>query len=277
MELVSIGEFARLARLSPKALRLYDRCGLLQPASVDAATGYRRYSTGQLETARLIATLRQLDMPLARIAPILPLDGPSRAAEIAAWWSGREAEHAARRGLAELLSDRLSGKQSVMSSKNEVALRELPERAVLCLMRHVRGDELMAVGKQFVGAFRAAGIRPMPGAQGAPFVIYYGEVNQDSDGPIEWCWPVPHEQAEALAARLPQLTLRTDPAHQEAFTYQGPAAQFGAARAALAGESLLAWAAEQHRQFSGGIRQLYLGGPADGAAGPDCELAIPLR
>ena len=31
MDLVSIGEFARMARLSPKALRLYDELGLLAP------------------------------------------------------------------------------------------------------------------------------------------------------------------------------------------------------------------------------------------------------
>jgi MerR family regulatory protein len=39
--LVSIGEFSRLSRLSPKALRLYDELGLLVPDHVDAATGYR--------------------------------------------------------------------------------------------------------------------------------------------------------------------------------------------------------------------------------------------
>ena len=39
MELLSIGEFAKGARLSPKALRLYDDMGLLVPARVDAASG----------------------------------------------------------------------------------------------------------------------------------------------------------------------------------------------------------------------------------------------
>jgi PPM family protein phosphatase len=45
MDLMGIGEFARLSRLSPKALRLYDELGLLPPARVggafasDTATG----------------------------------------------------------------------------------------------------------------------------------------------------------------------------------------------------------------------------------------------
>ena len=67
-ELLPIGAFAARARLSAKALRLYDRRGLLAPARVDEATGYRFYRAGQIERARLVALLRQLDMPLARIA-----------------------------------------------------------------------------------------------------------------------------------------------------------------------------------------------------------------
>lgn len=41
--LLSIGAFARRARLSHKALRLYDRHGLLPPDHVDPVTGYRYY------------------------------------------------------------------------------------------------------------------------------------------------------------------------------------------------------------------------------------------
>src|SRR4051794_24786591 len=53
MDMVSIGEFSRLSRLSAKALRLYDELGLLVPAHVDAETGYRWYAITQLDHARL--------------------------------------------------------------------------------------------------------------------------------------------------------------------------------------------------------------------------------
>jgi hypothetical protein len=46
-DLLTIGAFAARARLSPRALRLYDRLGLLAPAYVDDASGYRYYRTGQ--------------------------------------------------------------------------------------------------------------------------------------------------------------------------------------------------------------------------------------
>jgi hypothetical protein len=42
-------------------------------------------------------------------------------------------------------------------------------------------------------------------------------VSADSDGPVEWCRPVPRAEAHALAERYPDLTLRTEPAHREAF------------------------------------------------------------
>jgi len=68
--LLTIGEFARRSRLSMRALRLYDRIGLLRPAEGVPETGYRRYAGRQLYAARLIALLRRLDMPLSQIAEI---------------------------------------------------------------------------------------------------------------------------------------------------------------------------------------------------------------
>jgi len=63
VKLLTIGEFARAARLSPKALRLYDELGLLRPARVDEWSGYRYYAPGQLERARLVAWLRRVGLP----------------------------------------------------------------------------------------------------------------------------------------------------------------------------------------------------------------------
>lgn len=66
-ELLSIGIFAVASGLSVNALRHYDEIGLLKPASVDPATGYRRYQPDQLQQARLIRALRQVDMPIESI------------------------------------------------------------------------------------------------------------------------------------------------------------------------------------------------------------------
>jgi DNA-binding transcriptional MerR regulator len=70
-ELLSIGIFAVASGLSVNALRHYDEIGLLKPASVDPATGYRRYQPDQLQQARLIRALRQVDMPIESVAHAL--------------------------------------------------------------------------------------------------------------------------------------------------------------------------------------------------------------
>lgn len=53
----SVGRFAQLSGLSIHALRHYDDVGLLEPAVVDADTGYRRYRRGQIPRARLNARI----------------------------------------------------------------------------------------------------------------------------------------------------------------------------------------------------------------------------
>lgn len=73
MEEMSIREFARRSHLSAKALRLYDGLGLLSPARVDELSGYRYYESSQLERARLIATVRQIGLPLATVKEMADL------------------------------------------------------------------------------------------------------------------------------------------------------------------------------------------------------------
>jgi DNA-binding transcriptional MerR regulator len=279
VDLMSIGEFARLSRLSAKALRLYDELGLLPPAQVDPDSGYRWYAAGQLDNARLVASLRQIGVPLAQIQLILSLEPEAAAAQVGAYWSGAEADHAARRDLAGYLVDRLAGKRNVMY---EVKVRDIPARSLLCLLRHASNhQEVWAMGKEVIGMLKAQPV-PVPrieGVAGAAFLIYYGEVNQDSDGPVEFCWPVPQDLAGQLAARLPGLTLRTEPAHQEAYIHvdqDPPAAQWQAVS-----DSGTAWLAEQQRQPSDlSLRVTLLATTApvtDASRRGGSDFALPLR
>ena len=101
------------------------------------------------------------------------------------------------------------------------------------------------------------------GIAGAPFMIYHAEVTEDSDGPVEWCWLVPGDQAAAIAARFPDLTLRTEPARQEAFIHLGQRQLAGAGWQA-AGDALYRWTFEQHRTPNGGPRMILTGVPSAG-------------
>ncbi len=68
---LAIGDFSRATHLSVKTLRHYHRIGLLEPADVDADTGYRRYAVSQIPTAQVIKRFRALQMPLDDIHGVL--------------------------------------------------------------------------------------------------------------------------------------------------------------------------------------------------------------
>lgn len=68
---VTIGQFARVTGLTARALRLYDREGLLRPSLVDPETGYRYYRYDQAVQAERIRLLRSLGVPLEEIKQIL--------------------------------------------------------------------------------------------------------------------------------------------------------------------------------------------------------------
>lgn len=173
MEEIGIGEFARRSRLSVKALRLYDELGVLVPARVDESSGYRYYDATQLETARLVAMLRQLDLSLAVIRELLACDPVDAAGRVATHWREVESAHDTRRELAEHLVNRLSGKRSVMY---EVATREIPKRNLLCLKRNVDEQGAWALGKEFIAILRERPLPKIDGREGAMFSIYWGEV-----------------------------------------------------------------------------------------------------
>jgi DNA-binding transcriptional MerR regulator/effector-binding domain-containing protein len=67
----SIGEFARLGAVSVRTLRHYDEIGLLPPAEVDEATGYRSYSAMQLRQLNRVVALKDLGLTLGQIRRLL--------------------------------------------------------------------------------------------------------------------------------------------------------------------------------------------------------------
>jgi len=100
-ERISIGQFASLTWLSPKALRLYQAQGLLEPAVVDPSSGYRYYAAGQIGRARTIGLLRRAGIPLAQIAAYLQAPSADR---IATWRAALDVEVAERRRLLDHLA-----------------------------------------------------------------------------------------------------------------------------------------------------------------------------
>lgn len=275
MRMLSIGEFARRSRLSAKALRLYDELGILTPAQVDPGTGYRWYEADQLGPARLVAVMREVGLSLDMVRQVLAAEPPAAVTMVSTYWQQAEADHRRRGEMVGYLVDRLQGRNPIMY---EVTTRHMPERTVLCMKRHATSEqEVWALGKQFLGYFRD---RPRPlldGREGAPFLIYHGEVSADSDGPVEFCRPISPDAAEVTASQYPDLQLRCERAHEEAVVHVGPGAQDDAPWAVIF-ESLYTWASTQRRVPSDlGVRLTYLFVPPRSADSvPDIDVAVPL-
>jgi DNA-binding transcriptional MerR regulator len=67
----TIGDFARHGRVSVRMLRHYDATGLLRPARVDPASGYRSYEAGQLARLNRIIALKELGFTLEQVRLML--------------------------------------------------------------------------------------------------------------------------------------------------------------------------------------------------------------
>lgn len=266
---MTTGEFSRRSQLSIKALRLYDRLGLLRPAAVDGHNGYRRYDESQLFTARLIVLLRSLDMPLQDVAQVVDAAGPQAADLIDSYWASQERRFAAQRQIVATLKP-----GGLDQPGEELAVQErcVPEQLVLTEQRHVYVSQLTwtreAAGRLEAFAARCGGVA------GQRYVIFHGLVSADSDGPVEVCVPVAHAPDDPL-----ELAWRVEPAHQEAFigitrlNYEFPAIL-------SVYDQLRRWVSVPGRQLAGSPRQVYVAGAEPLFAAPDehiCDVAIPFR
>ncbi|GAQ66936.1 MerR family transcriptional regulator [Streptomyces scabiei] len=280
--LLTIGAFAARARLSAKALRLYDRLGLLTPAYVDEVNGYRYYRADQVERARLVALLRQLDMPLARIAEIVGAveqDGTRAAERLDGYWAGAEERFASQRTLVAYLRGRLSGRGSGMDGTFTVETVDTAAQVLLTQSRHTLADELPAWIGASLGRLEA-GAAACGGSTGAPFVVYHAEVSMESDGPAEACVPVADESAaRAWAAehgRSWETRVRVEPAGRLVYTRISKA-QVAYPQILAAFEAVERWIAGQGLEITGPCREIYFAdwetaGPED----PVCDVAFPV-
>jgi DNA-binding transcriptional MerR regulator len=277
MDLMTIGAFAERTRLSAKALRLYDRLGLVRPVRTDPDSGYRFYSEDQVDDARLVALLRRLGMPLSAIADVVEKPSREAAEAIGGYWAQIESATAERRVLVSYIQARLTGDDM---ARYDIQTRTIPGRTLVAVTRHVHAHE---AGPFFSDAFarlRAAG-PGIEGIAGCPFVVYYGEVSEDSDGPVELCRPVatgPADPGRADPDRAdPDLAARTEPFHEEVFI-RVAMKDMGWPALAPAADALEAWITERRRAPAGALRQILIADQR--TAEPDtpvCDLSVPLR
>ena len=69
--LMRIGEIAAFFGVSVKALRIYEKMGILTPAKIDEDNGYRYYTPDQVKHLDAVLELRELGFSLVEIQKLL--------------------------------------------------------------------------------------------------------------------------------------------------------------------------------------------------------------
>jgi len=249
--LLPIGQFSQASRLSVRTLRRYDADGLLVPALVDPVTNRRYYSPAQVDEARLIRLLRDLEVPLDEIRRLLAERDPALTRQRLAAHRRHLAEQVARqRAVLADLDDLLTAVDPVTAP--EVTTRTLTEQTVLSTRLRTSLAALPAEFGAALGRVERALHQQAGRRAGPPLAIYHGEGFDPDAVDVEVGVPVAGRPRAA-----PGLDVRLLPAVEAVTTvHVGPYERIGDAYAALA-----AWAAEYGHALGAGPREAYLVGP----------------
>lgn len=264
--LVPIGRFSAICRLSRKALRLYDEMGLLRPAWVDPDSGYRYYAVAQALEAEKIRLLRSLEVPLEEIVELLR--DPAGRQPLLERHRRRLEERVDQ--LHALLASLSTLETEDVMTRYEVRTKDVAPQQVIGIRMTSRiadmsRDAAGAYGELFAHLGRAAAA-----PAGPPLALYHTEPGDDGELDVEFCVPVgrPMSGAGRVAGR--EL-----PGGRAAYTlHAGGYDGVGPAYAALQ-----RWLQEHGHEGAGAPREVYLVGPDQATSPADLrtEVQWPIR
>lgn len=251
-DLLPIGRFSRMSRLSVKALRLYDEQGLLSPSWVDPSSGYRYYRAAQARRAEAIRILRAVDMPLDEIHEVLAEDDPEFTTKRLAMHRERLAERLADHERMLRFLERLIDRGGTIVPY-DVAIKRSPDQRVASLSMRTTlttiGEDIADGFAVVVGALTEAATEPI----GAPFIIFHDVIDEQTDGDVEICIPVPVD----IDAAHSGVDCKVIPGGAvAATTHRGPYAEISPAYHTVTG-----WIQDHGHQVAGAPREIYLNDP----------------
>ncbi|HEY1015017.1 MAG TPA: MerR family transcriptional regulator [Herpetosiphonaceae bacterium] len=264
--MLAIGSFAGASFLSIKALRLYDQLGLLKPSYTDPQSGYRYYGLGQLQHARLIRMLRQMEMPLATIRQVLEADPASAELTVRGYVRALEERTDLARQLVNHVLAHIYEEENPMALNVQVLA--LDAQPVVSISKRITVAQIEQHIDSSIGALFGYIEQAGGSSAGAPFGIFHGPVNQEEDGPLEVCVPVAAPLAgagEIVAATLP-------PTQAASVTMTGDECEFPAILKAY--DAASDWIHANGYEISGSPREIWHSPP-----GPEArmEIAWPFR
>lgn len=246
--MLAIGEFSRLTHLSVRTLRRYHDAGLLEPAAVDAVTGYRSYTADQIPSAQVIHRLRELDVPLPDVRRILQAPDPGeRAALVADHLRRLEAELDRTRAAVTALRRLLRPEPAPLA----VELRAVPATTVAAVEDDVAHDDVVA---WYAGAM--AELDAVVGSSsGVPGGVYDNALFEEGRGHVLVYRPVadPPRRGRVHPVTLPAVELAVT---THAGGHEDIAVTYG---------ELGAWVVANALAVAGPVRESYPVAPRDTA------------
>jgi len=251
VNLVPIGRFSEMSRLSVKALRLYDENGLLPPAHIDPSSGYRYYELGQANRAEAVRILRSVDMPLDEIRIVLETDDPELAHKQLVLHRERLAKRLAdQERMLAYLEALIQREERIMPY--DVQITEATPQLVAATKIHTNLRRIGAdIGAGFGTLMQALGGEGVS-ASGPPLIVYHDVIDEETDGDIEICVPIVGTISDNPAVNERELEGGT----MATTVHHGPYEEIAAAYHTVAG-----WISEHGHEVAGPPREIYLNDP----------------
>ncbi len=185
----TIGEFSRMTGLSVKALRLYHEKLILIPFNIDKYTKYRLYNKTNIDQARVIIALRQMDFQLKEIREILEN------------FQNDEGIIQALESQKLKIKNKILNYHKAINTIDSIILREQHAREATYPgpfeIEEKDATTLLFAGLKFNGAYPEAGKYFHKLARllksnicGTPFCLYHDEEYKEDNAQIEVCFPI---------------------------------------------------------------------------------------
>ncbi|HUG93614.1 MAG TPA: MerR family transcriptional regulator, partial [Planctomycetaceae bacterium] len=246
----TIGEFSKATGLTVKTLRFYHEQGVLVPAYVDPDTGYRYYRAEQIETARIIVRLRELELPLERIAEILrEYDDEGDLLEFLEQHRLTIAERlkqvkAVLASLDEIISREREARTTMTNASFEVEEKQVPPMLIAGVRMRGRYSDC---GQGFARIGRRFGRHIC----GKPLLLHYDHEYREDDADFEACMPV------RKGSDVDGISVRELPGGRcVSLVYRGPWDELGRSYA-----KILGYVKDRGYEIECPTREIYLNGP----------------
>jgi len=246
----SIGEFSKITGLTIKTLRFYHEKGILVPAWIDEQTGYRHYGNQQIEKARVVTQLRDLEFSLEQIHDML-------------------ADYADEDRILDyleqhktLIEAKIRQYRTIVGSLGKIIIHE--REAQMAMQNPIFKVEEKTLGPMLIAGVRMKGRYSECGKgfakvgrtfgrhiAGKPMLLHYDSEYREEDAEFEACMPIRKgKKADGISTR----ELPGGPC--VSLLHKGPYEQLGRSYAAI-----LQYIKEKGYEIVMPTREVYLKGP----------------